>query len=249
MSGVVEDARAVLVADRAFHTGIAAIIGNATLIRVTGEMFDMRMTPYFEKLASHFEGMVSWRQRAGRAPGYPRRDRRRAMRRGRRPPYAHASHGFAEEVFPKASGRSFRASRARPRGRVKQGKSSRLTRSQEKSDEVETGDDTLHCRRNHGDDGDRIAQTVLKWAHVYETSEPFHTDSVWAAEEIDKRTNGRYQIDGLSRLAARQGNRHQPGPDARHGRHHHLRLELRRHALSRRSASPIIPIPSAAPTT
>lgn len=39
------------------------------------------------------------------------------------------------------------------------------------------------------------AQTALKWAHVYETSEPFHTDSVWAAEEIGKRTNGRYKID------------------------------------------------------
>jgi tripartite ATP-independent transporter DctP family solute receptor len=39
------------------------------------------------------------------------------------------------------------------------------------------------------------AQTVLKWAHVYETSEPFHTDSVWAAEEIGKRTEGRYKID------------------------------------------------------
>jgi tripartite ATP-independent transporter DctP family solute receptor len=39
------------------------------------------------------------------------------------------------------------------------------------------------------------AQTVLKWAHVYETSEPFHTDSVWASEEIAKRTNGRYKID------------------------------------------------------
>ncbi|XAZ21273.1 FadR family transcriptional regulator (plasmid) [Sinorhizobium sp. B11] len=61
MSGAVEDARAVLVADRAFHTGIAAIVGNATLLRVTGELFDMRMTPYFEKLASHFEGPVSWR--------------------------------------------------------------------------------------------------------------------------------------------------------------------------------------------
>ena len=31
------------------------------------------------------------------------------------------------------------------------------------------------------------AQTALKWAHVYETSEPFHTESVWAAEEIAKR--------------------------------------------------------------
>lgn len=39
------------------------------------------------------------------------------------------------------------------------------------------------------------AQTKLKWAHVYETSEPFHTQSVWAAGEIQKRTNGRYQID------------------------------------------------------
>jgi tripartite ATP-independent transporter DctP family solute receptor len=39
------------------------------------------------------------------------------------------------------------------------------------------------------------AQTKLKWAHVYETSEPFHTASVWAAEEIKKRSNGRYLID------------------------------------------------------
>jgi tripartite ATP-independent transporter DctP family solute receptor len=39
------------------------------------------------------------------------------------------------------------------------------------------------------------AETALKWAHVYETSEPFHTDSVWAAEEIGKRTEGRYKID------------------------------------------------------
>jgi TRAP-type C4-dicarboxylate transport system substrate-binding protein len=40
-----------------------------------------------------------------------------------------------------------------------------------------------------------LAQTKLKWAHVYETSEPFHTSSVWAAQEIAKRTNGRYAID------------------------------------------------------
>ena len=43
--------------------------------------------------------------------------------------------------------------------------------------------------------GPAAAQTNLKWAHVYETSEPFHTQSVWAAEEIEKRTNGRYHID------------------------------------------------------
>lgn len=38
------------------------------------------------------------------------------------------------------------------------------------------------------------AQTALKWAHVYETTEPFHTESVWAAEEFKKRTNGKYEI-------------------------------------------------------
>jgi tripartite ATP-independent transporter DctP family solute receptor len=39
------------------------------------------------------------------------------------------------------------------------------------------------------------AQTKLKWAHVYETSEPFHTQSVWAAQEIAKRTGNKIQID------------------------------------------------------
>ncbi|MEZ5740616.1 MAG: sialic acid TRAP transporter substrate-binding protein SiaP [Burkholderiaceae bacterium] len=38
------------------------------------------------------------------------------------------------------------------------------------------------------------AQTKLKWAHVYEVSEPYHTQSVWAAEEIKKRTNGKFDI-------------------------------------------------------
>ncbi len=38
------------------------------------------------------------------------------------------------------------------------------------------------------------AQQKLKWAHVYETSAPFHTESVWAAEEIKKRSNGKFDI-------------------------------------------------------
>ena len=42
--------------------------------------------------------------------------------------------------------------------------------------------------------GGVFAQTKLKWAHVYETSEPYHTESVWAAEEIKKRTNGKFEI-------------------------------------------------------
>ena len=42
--------------------------------------------------------------------------------------------------------------------------------------------------------GPAAAQTKLKWAHVYETSEPYHKWSVWAADEIKKRTNGKYEI-------------------------------------------------------
>jgi TRAP-type C4-dicarboxylate transport system substrate-binding protein len=43
--------------------------------------------------------------------------------------------------------------------------------------------------------GTAQAQTKLKWAHVYETSEPYHTAAVWAAAEIGKRTNNRYTVE------------------------------------------------------
>ena len=42
--------------------------------------------------------------------------------------------------------------------------------------------------------GPVAAQTKLKWAHVYETTEPYHTECVWAADEIKKRTNGKFEI-------------------------------------------------------
>jgi tripartite ATP-independent transporter DctP family solute receptor len=38
-----------------------------------------------------------------------------------------------------------------------------------------------------------IAET-LRFAHVYELSEPYHKWALWAAGEIKKRTNGRYEI-------------------------------------------------------
>jgi tripartite ATP-independent transporter DctP family solute receptor len=39
------------------------------------------------------------------------------------------------------------------------------------------------------------AQTKLKWAHVYEVSEPYHKQAVWAAGEIAKRTSNRYTVE------------------------------------------------------
>lgn len=35
----------------------------------------------------------------------------------------------------------------------------------------------------------------LKWAHVYETGEPYHKWALWAGEEIKKRSDGRYEIE------------------------------------------------------
>jgi len=43
--------------------------------------------------------------------------------------------------------------------------------------------------------GSADAQQRLKWAHVYETNEAYHTEAVWAAQEIQRRTNNRYAID------------------------------------------------------
>lgn len=47
----------------------------------------------------------------------------------------------------------------------------------------------------------------LKWAHVYETSEPYHNQAVWAAEEIKKRTNGEISISVFP--ASQLGNENQ----------------------------------------
>ena len=39
------------------------------------------------------------------------------------------------------------------------------------------------------------AQTKLKFAHVYEITEAFHKEALWAAGEIAKRTSNKYTID------------------------------------------------------
>jgi len=39
------------------------------------------------------------------------------------------------------------------------------------------------------------AETVLKWAHVYEVSEPYHTCAVAASDKLKAATEGRYSIE------------------------------------------------------
>ncbi|QLF70471.1 sialic acid TRAP transporter substrate-binding protein SiaP [Peteryoungia desertarenae] len=52
-----------------------------------------------------------------------------------------------------------------------------------------------------------LAAMELKWAHVYETSEPYHTEALWAAEEIANRTNGEIKISVFP--ASQLGNENQ----------------------------------------
>ena len=60
MEQALNDSGRAVILDRAFHTTIAEIIGNAALNRFTGLIYDQRTSPYFEKLASYFEGPHSW---------------------------------------------------------------------------------------------------------------------------------------------------------------------------------------------
>ncbi|MQW86932.1 FadR/GntR family transcriptional regulator [Sinorhizobium saheli] len=61
MAAALEDRRLALALDREFHVIVSSIIANQTLNRFVGSIHDMRMTPYFEKLASYFENTDTWR--------------------------------------------------------------------------------------------------------------------------------------------------------------------------------------------
>ena len=43
--------------------------------------------------------------------------------------------------------------------------------------------------------GSALAAEQLKFAHVYETSEPYHIWALWAADELKKRSGGRYEME------------------------------------------------------
>ncbi len=61
MQDALDDADRAIALDCAFHGAIIDIIGNAALKRFTGLVYDRRTSPYFEKLASYFEGPHTWK--------------------------------------------------------------------------------------------------------------------------------------------------------------------------------------------
>ncbi len=50
-----------LVHDRCFHIAVAETLRNAVLTRCIGELFDLRINPYFEQLARHTDDGHYWR--------------------------------------------------------------------------------------------------------------------------------------------------------------------------------------------
>lgn len=51
----------MLAIDRQFHVTVAAILQNDAIVHVVRDLFDQRMNPYFEQLASYFENAATWR--------------------------------------------------------------------------------------------------------------------------------------------------------------------------------------------
>jgi len=43
--------------------------------------------------------------------------------------------------------------------------------------------------------GDAAEARTLKWAHVYETSSPYHNWALWVADELKKRSNGELEVE------------------------------------------------------
>jgi DNA-binding FadR family transcriptional regulator len=52
---------ALIALDRRFHIAIAATLDNAVLVRFVGELFDLRINPYFAQLARHIENAATWK--------------------------------------------------------------------------------------------------------------------------------------------------------------------------------------------
>lgn len=52
--------QASLAVDRAFHVAVAECLRNDAITKIVGDLFDQRINPYFEQLASYFENAASW---------------------------------------------------------------------------------------------------------------------------------------------------------------------------------------------
>lgn len=62
MAGALDDRATSIRLDGEFHVSIAAGSGNAMLRGLTADIYRKRLSPFFTRLAGHFEGRETWRQ-------------------------------------------------------------------------------------------------------------------------------------------------------------------------------------------
>lgn len=62
MEQSLDESERAVAADLGFHVAIVDMIGNAALRHFAGLLSDKRTSPYFEKLASYFEGPHTWKR-------------------------------------------------------------------------------------------------------------------------------------------------------------------------------------------
>lgn len=61
MEGAIQPSDEAINLDREFHVAVASILGNAVIERCVRDLFNQRMSPYFGRLAAHFEDEASWK--------------------------------------------------------------------------------------------------------------------------------------------------------------------------------------------
>ncbi|WP_312526368.1 FadR/GntR family transcriptional regulator [Paracoccus sp. (in: a-proteobacteria)] len=105
MAGAVHDTPRVIRLDGAFHIEIADGIGNSVLTNLMEASYKQRLSPFFERFSSHFEGPRTWRLalaehgaiRDAIADGDPA-----AAREAMRHHLTESQRRFAENALPEA---------------------------------------------------------------------------------------------------------------------------------------------------
>ena len=156
-------------ATAAFHVAIVEACGNEVLRETVQGFWDSRNGPLFARLGDYFETVASWRAAIAEHEAVLRRDPRARPRRPRAPRCTHhmdKSHSRFSASWRRANSFLTASSHFHPTTRRQIDDSKRFALKLIAACALAAG--ALAPL------GLAQAQTKLKWAHVYETSEPFH---------------------------------------------------------------------------
>ena len=157
--------------DRAFHLAIAQACGNVVLFETVQGFWDSRRGPIFARLGGYFETVTSWRAAHRRARGRSATRSRAHDAEARAPRCTHTWTSPTPDSARAGAAPTHPDPPATPSHQPHDGD----TPMTSKRLALKTLAACAHRgRRARRRSALAQAQTKLKWAHVYETSEPFH---------------------------------------------------------------------------